>query len=171
MLMGMYKHIKSTLISEYKERPQSYKDKITEWNALGPITRVERPSNLPRARSLGYKAKQGIIVVRVRLKGGRKKRAAPDGGRKPSKSGRFFTRDISMKSIAENRASVKFSNCEVINSYFVGSAGSVKYYEIIMVSKGSPAAKSPSYSLISSKNGRAARGLTSSGIKHRGLRA
>jgi len=165
----MYKHIRSTLISEYKERSQPYKDKITAWNSQSPIIRIDHPSNLSRARELGYKAKQGIIVVRVRLRGGRKKRAKPDGGRKPSKSGRFFTRDISMRAIAENRASAKFSNCEVINSYFVGSAGSMKYYEVIMISKGSPAAKSPIYSAISSKNGRSYRGLTSAGIKHRSL--
>ncbi len=166
----MYGQIRSTLINEYKERPQVYKDKITNWNAQGPIIRVDHPSNLPRARSLGYKAKQGIIVVRVRLKGGRKKRAAPGGGRKPSKAGRMFTRDISMKAIAENRAATKFGNSEVINSYFVGSAGSFKYYEVILISKGSPASKSPSYSVIASKNGRAARGLTSAATKYRGLR-
>ncbi len=169
--MSMYEHIRSTIINEYKERSQIYKDKITGWNAQGPIMRVERPSNLSRARELGYKAKQGIIVVRVRLRGGRKKRAAPDGGRKPSKSGRMFTRGISMRAIAENRANVKFSNCEVLNSYFVGSAGSFKYYEVIMVSKDSPASKSPAYSTIARKNGRAARGLTSTAIKYRGLRA
>ena len=33
-----------------------------EWRQQGSIERIDRPTRLDRARSLGYKAKQGVVV-------------------------------------------------------------------------------------------------------------
>ncbi|MCL5430159.1 MAG: 50S ribosomal protein L15e [Candidatus Marsarchaeota archaeon] len=168
--MSMYREVKQTLINEYKTRPQEYKDKLIKWNSEQPIVRVERPSNLTRARELGYRAKQGVVLARVRVLGGKKKRPMFAGGRKPSKAGRFFSRHKSMQAIAEERAGKKFSNCEVLNSYYVGESGSEKYYEVILLEKGNPSITSDRrYSQIVSQRRRAERGLTFAGRKHRGL--
>ena len=35
---------------------------------MSAIERVEKPTNIKKARMLGYKAKQGFIIVRVRVK-------------------------------------------------------------------------------------------------------
>lgn len=166
----MYKQIKQTMQSEYKNRSDEYKSRIIKWNTEPTINRVERPTNISRARELGYKAKDGIIIVRVRLHGGSRKRKHQAGGRKPSKSGRYFTQSKSLQAIAEERAARKFTNFEVLNSYFVGAAGSRRFFEIILLDKNSNAIKEDKqYKNVIKQNGRAFRGLTSAGRRHRGI--
>jgi large subunit ribosomal protein L15e len=168
--MGASKYIKETIIKEYKERSPEYKNRLAEWSKQDNITKVERPSNLSRARELGYKAKQGIVVVRASVKKGNRKRQTVGGGRKPSKSARFISRHKNMQMIAEERASKKFSNYEVLNSYFVGETGTTRFYEVILVSKQDNGIKRNAvYAPIAAQSGRANRALTSSGKKSRGL--
>lgn len=168
--MSMYKQMKQTFASEYKNRTDLYKSHIVKWSAEPTVIRVDKPTNVARARTLGYKAKEGVLVVRVKVKGGSKKRKQAGGGRKPSKSGRYFNFVKSSQKIAEERASRKFLNCEVLNSYFVGSAGSKSFYEVILLNRDEPTIKSdPIYQNIIKQRGRAFRGLTSAGRKHRGI--
>lgn len=169
--MSMYKQMRDTFINEYKERSDAYKARIIKWNTEPPITRVDGPTNIARARKLGYRAKQGVVVARVLVKGGKKKRKDPAGGRKPSKAGMYFSRRKSTQAIAEERAARKFPNCEVLNSYFVGAAGSSMFYEVILLDRANPSIMNdPKYSGIIGQRNRAFRGLTSAGRKHRGLR-
>ncbi len=169
--MGANKYIKSTITTEYKDRSQEYKDRMAEWSSQESIVRSAKPTNLPRARALGYKAKEGIIIVRVGVRKGTRKRKTVGGGRKPSKSGRFFSRHKSLQLIAEERASRKFSNYEVLNSYFVGETGLKRFYEIILLSKQSATLKrDPRYAGILAQTSRASRSLTSAGRKSRGIR-
>ncbi|MCW6159951.1 MAG: 50S ribosomal protein L15e [Candidatus Micrarchaeales archaeon] len=168
--MSMYKSMRSAFIQEYKERSPQYKERIVKWSSEPPVVRIEGPTNIARARALGYKAKEGVIVARVHVLGGTKKRPANSGGRKPSKAGRFFTRRKSSQAIAEERANRKFTNFEVLNSYFVGAAGSDQFYEVILLEKANPVILSdPHYAPIVSQTNRAARGLTFEGRKHRGI--
>ncbi|MGC9190647.1 MAG: 50S ribosomal protein L15e [Candidatus Micrarchaeia archaeon] len=168
--MTSYKNMKDTFQEEYKQRSALYKDRLSRWSEEPPIVMLEKPTNIARARELGYKAKQGINVVRVRVSGGASKRKTHGGGRKPSKSGMYFTREKSAQAIAEERAARKYSNYEILNSYFIGRAGSVLYYEVIMLNRESPVLKSdPIYSKILDQKGRAFRGLTSAGRRHRGI--
>jgi large subunit ribosomal protein L15e len=168
--MSSYKQIRATIIGEYKERPQIYREKLMKWAAEGTAVRVERPTNLARARKLGYKAKQGVVIVRVKVSKGKSKRRQPSGGRKPSKSGRYYTRSKGMQAIAEERATKKFTNTEVLNSYFVGDSGTHSYYEVIMLDTSSPVIKAdPSFARVIAMKNRAVRGLTASGRRHRGL--
>jgi len=168
--MGANKYIRETLIKQYKERSPEYKQKLAEWAKQANVTKVAKPSNLPRARALGYKAKDGIMVARAFVRKGTRKRRTVGGGRKPSKSARFISRHKSLQLIAEERVSKKFSNYEVLNSYFVGETGTDRFYEVILVSKQSPTISvSKAYAPIAQQNGRAHRGLTPSGRKVRGL--
>src|SRR5271155_2535528 len=155
----MYKQMKQTFISEYKSRSDVYRSHLIKWNSETSIVRVENPTNVARARELGYKAKEGIIVVRVKVKGGRRKRKTAGGGRKPSKSGRYFTQKKSMQAIAEERACRKFGNFEALNSYFVGQSGSKKFFEVILLDKNNNGLKSDKqYGNIIAQTGRAYRG-------------
>lgn len=168
--MSMYKSMKRTFIDEYKNRSDIYKGHIVQWRAEAPIHRIPKPTNIARARELGYKAKDGVITVRVRVRSGKRKRPAPAGGRKPSKNGRFYSVDKSIQSIAEERAARKFSNCEVLNSYFIGKSGSEKFYEVMLLDRTRPSVASDSaYKKIVSHHNRVFRGLTASGKRHRGL--
>ena len=106
------------------------------------ILRIERPTRLDRARSIGYKAKQGVLVVRSRTTKGRTKRPKIKKGRRPKRYGRTrLSPGKSDQRIAEERASKKYPNCEVLNSYWVGQDGSYKWYEVIMVDRDHPAIK------------------------------
>ncbi len=168
----MYKQMKSSFVSEYKERSPIYKARITMWRADPPVNRIPGPTNIARARELGYKAKEGVLVARVRVIGGKKKRDTVGGGRKPSKSGRFFSPSKSIQSIAEERAARRFSNTEVLNSYFIGQAGSDWFYEVILLDRNAPqVASDPQYAGLLAQRGRAYRGLTYSGRTHRGIAA
>jgi len=168
--MSMYKNIKATFREEYRTRSEEYRARLTQWNKEPPVKGIERPTNIARARELGYKAKQGVLVARVSIKKGRRKRPQHGGGRKPSKSGRFFSRTKSLQAIAEERANRKFSNCEVLNSYFVGEIGNKKFYEVLLLEKDKPSVyNDPNYKGIVSQKGRAQRGLTRAGKKYRGF--
>ncbi len=170
--MSLYKQVKQTFISEYKNKSDQLKERIIKWNTESPVIKINNPTNIARARELGYKAKEGIIVVRVKIRKGKRKRQQADSGRKPSKSGRFFSMQKSLQSISEERAAKKFSNYEVLNSYYVGQTGMEKFYEVILMDRNNPVLINDKiYSNIISQKNRVSRGLTSSGKKHRGLRA
>ncbi len=152
---------------------QIQKDRLVEWRSQQSVVRLDKPTRLDRARGLGYKAKQGVVVVRVKVKRGGRKTPAPPGGRKPKSSGRFFTPSKSKQSIAEERAAKRFPNLEALNSYWVGEDGRHKWFECILVDKHHPAIKKDKdlgWIKNNQHTGRVHRGLTSSGKKSRGLR-
>lgn len=158
---------------EIDRKSDAQKELVMEWRKQGTLTRIPKPTRIARARTLGYKAKQGIFVVRVKVPKGRRKRPMPAGGRGPKKSGRFFSLDKSKCQVAEEKASRKYKNAEVLNSYFAGEDGVSKWFECILVDRAHPSVqKDKERNWITKKDqrGRAFRGLTSSGKKSRGLR-
>ncbi len=149
------------------------KQTLVGWRKEETITRVEKPTDKKRARSLGYKGKTGFVVARVKVPKGMRKRPKPMGGRTPKKYGRFFSLNISKQVVAEQKAARKYPNLEVLNSYFVGEDGVSKWFEVLLVDPDNPGIKNdPQLNWICSKKqkGRAFRGLTSAGKKSRGLR-
>jgi large subunit ribosomal protein L15e len=146
-------------------------ERLQAWRREPAVVRIVRPTRLDRARSLGYKAKQGIITARVRTWRGGRKKQRPRSGRRTKHLGvdRLTARKSSQR-IAEERAARKFPNLEVLNSYWVGQDGKSKWYEIILVDPNHPRILSD-YNLnwIASSRGRASRGKTSAGKKGRGL--
>lgn len=166
--MGAYKYIRETIQQEYKERPWHYRERISLWRKGPAIERVERPTNIARARSLGYKAKKGIFVVRARVPKGLRKRRAPRAGRQARHNYRYVQPKLSYKAMAEQRVARKYRNAEVINSYYVGEDGQYKFYEIILADRASPDLDAFTKAIVK-RLGRAFRGLTSAGRKARGL--
>lgn len=135
------------------------------------FVKLEHPTRPDKAHALGYRAKQGIIVVRSRVTRGGRKRPKPRHGRKPSAYGRFYTARKSDRLIAEEHVQKYYPNCEVLNSYWVGQDGRYKWYEVILVDRDSPVIKSDKrLAFISEHRGRVYRGLTSAGKKSRGIR-
>ncbi|GAJ20074.1 unnamed protein product, partial [marine sediment metagenome] len=100
-----------------------------------------RPTRIDRARSLGYKAKQGYLVIRQRVIRGGHKRPKIRSGRRPSRYHQTKNLDLSYQAIAERRADMKYPNCEVLNSYYVAEDGRHFWYEVILVDKSHPAIK------------------------------
>lgn len=153
---------------------QLLRERLPEWGKGLSVVRVENPTRLDRARILGYKAKQGIVVVRSRVRRGGRRKVRPNAGRAPSKLGvKKYTPKKSIRWIAEERAARKYPNLEVLNSYWVGEDGKHKYYEVILVDPAHPAIKSDKdlkWICERQHRGRVHRGLTSAGKRSRGLR-
>lgn len=147
--------------------------RLAEWRKAQAVQRIDGPTNLDRARSLGYKAKQGVVVVRVRVRRGGRRKIRPSRGRRPKRMGVLkIVPKKSIQLIAEERAARKYPNLEVLNSYQVAADGTHKYFEVIMLDPSHPAIQSdPQLGWIASKGkrGRVHRGLTHAGIKSRGL--
>src|SRR3989344_3842054 len=123
--------------------------------------RLEHPTRPDRAHALGFKAKQGYLVVRARVTKGSHKREHFHGGRKAKKRGMFINIAQSAQGIAEQRAVKNYPNCEVLSSYWVAHDGIHIWYEVILVDRDSPVIKAdPRISWIADKKGRASRGLT-----------
>jgi large subunit ribosomal protein L15e len=136
------------------------------WRKQDSIVRIERPTRLDRARNLGYKAKQGIVLARVRVRRSGFRKTRPTGGRRQKRLGvNKIKLSKNMRLIAEERAARNFPNLEVLNSYWVWEDGRFKWYEIIMVDP----AILPDHP-IADQTGRAFRGITSAGREVRGLR-
>ena len=111
------------------------RSRLMEWRREPRFEKLENPTRIDRARSLGYKAKKGFVVVRGRLnRGGRNRPLYGRRGRKPSKSGLTrFTSKKSLQGILEERVQGKYPNLEVLGSYEVGRDGRYKWYEVIMI--------------------------------------
>jgi len=146
-----------------------------KWRKEPVVTRVERPTRLDRARSLGYKAKQVFVIVRTRVRTGSQRKRAIKGGRRAKRKGILRLKlSKSAQRIAEERVNRKYPNLEVLNSYFLTKDGRYKFFEIILVDPFHPViASDRNINWICRKNQkrRAYRGKTSSGKKGRGLRA
>lgn len=128
--MGLGKYIK--LIR--KHYADELKARLIEWRKQPTVVRLEHPTLIHKARMLGYKAKQGIIVVRVRVRKGKMSKQRPNTGRRPKRMGttRLEVKK-SLRWIAEEKAQRKFPNMEVLNSYYVAEDGVYKWYEVILV--------------------------------------
>lgn len=165
--MGAYKYMREAWKKPNKELQR---ERYIQWRTEERFIRLERPTNLARARTLGYKAKGGFIVIRARIKMGGRKRSRPVKGRKPSKTGVFLTSGKSLRTIAEERVARKYPNTEVLNSYPVGDDGKHKWFEIILVDTYHPQIKADKdINWICEQKNRVNRGLTASGKKGRGL--
>lgn len=159
------------------KKPQNnplYKGNMIEWRRQPAIVRVERPTRLDKARALGYKAKRGFTVVKIRLKRGGHKRSRPNKGRKSKNL--TVRRDLKLnyRQIAEQRVAKKYPSLEVLNSYWLAKDGQNYYYEVILVDPNMPdIKKDKDVGWISKPNNRKRpfRGLTSAGKKSRDLRA
>ena len=164
--MGAYKYIR-----ESWNLQEHLKEHVQAWRREPVTIRIDHPTRLDRARSLGYKAKQGIILVRQRgLRGGRK-RPKVRAGRRSKRMTQRKDLKLNFQSVAERRANQAFPNCEVLNSYFVAQDGKNIWYEAILLDRSHPAILADSrFAWINAKRGRAFRGLTSANRKSRGLR-
>jgi len=149
------------------------RERLILWRRGPTVARVERPTRLDRARALGYEAKVGFVVVRVRVRKGGLNRPRPNSGRRPKRMGVYgYAPEKPTRLIAEERANRRFPNLEVLGSYYVGEDGIYKYYEVVMVDPHHPSILSdPEINWITNpgQRGRVFRGKTMAGKRMRGL--
>jgi len=142
-LMGYQKYL-----AEIWKRPlkgdhgKLMKERFIFWRREPTVVRIEKPTRINRARALGYKAKQGYVVARVRVRKGGLNRPRPSSGRRPKRMGvEGYSPHKSLQWIAEEKAARKFPNLVVLGSYWVGEDGVYKWYEVVMADPNHPAVK------------------------------
>ncbi|RLE83051.1 MAG: 50S ribosomal protein L15e [Thermoprotei archaeon] len=151
MAMSLYKYLAKMWKKPYKGLLRDVlKERLIKWRREPTVTRIPKPTRLNRARALGYKAKQGIIVVRVQVRKGTMNKPRPRSGRRPKRMGIYgHTPKKSLQLIAEEKAARKYPNMEVLGSYWVGEDGEYKWYEVILVDLHHPVIKNdPHYNWL-----------------------
>jgi len=147
-----------------------------EYRQLPKIYRCNKPTRTDKAHQLGYKAKEGYVVYRVAVRRGSRKRPNHKGivfGKPKNQGINQIKSKRNLQSVAEGRIGRRAGNLRVLNSYWVNSDATYKYFEVILVD--------PSHSVIRNDpkinwivnpvhKHREQRGLTSAGRKYRGLR-
>lgn len=169
-----YKHMNQKWIEGQQERSDIVRSRLIVWRKQGTMVKLDRPTRLGRARNLGYKAKQGYVIVRIMTGRGPRERPRPKKGRKPSGMGvTKYTPQKSRRWIAEERVARKYVNMRVLNSYWVGNDHKWVWHEVILVDPNHPVIyNDPNINWICdpTHKGRVSRGLTSAGKRSRGLR-
>lgn len=147
----------SYLSSAWKNKEGNYvkdlmKNLMLKWRREPSVVRIEKPTRLDRARRLGYKAKQGFVMVRVRVRKGGARKPRPRSGRRQKAMGvKKYTRAKSLKEIAIERAAKKYPNLLPLNSYWVGEDGQHAWFEVIMVDPNHPAIKNDEHLQLKNK--------------------
>ena len=169
--MGLYKHL-----SQMWNHPEDLKDlwrqRLIQWRQEPSAIRIDHPTRLDRARILGYKAKQGFLIVRERVLRGGHHRPTIRAGR----SSKHFHRRLSLRKnyqlIAEERVQRKYKNLVVLNSYPVAKDGNFFWFEVILVDPEHPVIKAdPQLKWICEPKNRSRvfHGKTAAGMRTRGM--
>jgi len=170
--MGLYKFMQKIWKNPRRDNPY-YREHMIKWRGENTIVRSDKPTRIDRARSLGYKAKPGVTIARVRIVKGGRKRESPHMGRKPGAAGQNkYSTKKNLQTICEERAQRVFRNMNVLNSYEVGDDGKHKWYEVILIDTNNPQIfndKDYARLCTNKHQGRVFRGLTSAGKRGRGL--
>jgi len=165
--MGLMKYLR-----EAWRKPDvlALRARMIDWRKDGAITKVEKPLRLDRARGLGYKAKKGVVVVRVKIKRGGHHRSRPNKARRTKRLHIRKNLRMNYQEIAETRVNRKYNNMEVLGSYWVGKDGMNYFFEVILVDRAEPGILVDKQlgEFVKAPKKRALRGLTSSGKKARG---
>jgi large subunit ribosomal protein L15e len=147
---------------EYRQRPN--------------IVTCNRPARTEKAHRLGYKAKQGYVIVRAGVRRGGRKRQNHRGmvfGKPKNQGITQLKFERNLQSVAEEKVGRKYANLRVLNSYWVNQDATMKYYEVILVDPAHQKIRNdPRINWIVNPvhKHREMRGLTSAGRKGRGLR-
>jgi len=174
--MGAYKYMQEV----YRKKQSDLMRFLTrvrcwEYRQAGQIVRVTRPTRPEKARRVGYRAKQGYVIYRVRIRRGGRKRPVPKGqvyGKPKSQGITQLKNKRSHQAIAEERAGRKCGGLRVLNSYWIGQDSTFKFYEVILVDIACKTIRrDPKVNWMCEPvhKHRELRGLTSAGKKSRGL--
>jgi len=146
-----------------------------EYRQLGSIVRVPRSTRPDKARNLGFRSKQGYIIYRVRVRRGGRKRPVHKGktfGKPKNQGVTGLKYNRNYQSMAEERVGRRIPGLRVLNSYWINSDATYKYFEVILVDPFHKTIRRDARINWIAKpvmKHRELRGLTSAGRKARGL--
>jgi len=165
MTKNAYSYIKQAIRNNLKQ-------KLITWRKEKVVEKLDKPTDIGRARNLGYKDRKGFVIARVRVKRGGHKKPRPRKGRRSKRMTIRKSLKMNYQWICEQRAQRKFKNLEVLNSYQIAKDGQHYFYEVILVDPNRPEIKkSKELKWIANKKNkkRVLRGLTRAGKKARGI--
>jgi len=165
-MKSAYEHIRESVDSGIRE-------KMIEWRASERMVKLEKPTDIGRARILGYKDKKGMVIIRIRIIRGGRRKTRPKKGRRSKRMTNRKVLKMNYRWVAEQRVQKEYTNLEVINSYKIGQDGKHYFFEVILVDPQRPEIrkdKEVNYTVNKTNRGRTFRGITSAGRKSRGLR-
>ena len=174
--MGAYKYLEEL----YKKKQSDVlrflvRLRCWQYRQLPAIHRASRPTRPDKARRLGYKAKQGYVIYRIRLRRGGRKRPVFKGiiyGKPAAQGVTQLKNQRSHRAIAEERVGRAIGGLRVLNSYWICQDSTFKFYEVILVDTAHKAIRrDPRINWICENvhKHRELRGLTAAGRKHRGV--
>ena len=170
--MGVYKYIRQAWKKPQSSLGELWQERLVQWRREPGTLRIEKPTRLDRARAVGYKAKQGVVLIRQRVLRGGHERPQIKGGRRSKRSGINLTLWKNYQQIAEERVQRKYPNLVVLNSYWVGEDGKNRWYEVVLVDPDHPVIKADHHlrwTGTPSNRDRVFKGKTTAGRRSRGL--
>jgi large subunit ribosomal protein L15e len=136
----MYSQISKSWQGILHDKSGEIRARAVELRKEPAILRVRRPTRLDRARAMGYRAKEGVVVVRARVSRGGMRKKRPTSGRRPKHMGVLKIKSaVSSQSVAEGRVSERYPNMKLLGSYLVWRDGRYAWYECVMVDPLHPA--------------------------------
>jgi len=174
--MGAFKYLEEL----YKKKQSDvlrflFRIRCWEYRNLPVCHRASRPSRPDKARRLGYKAKQGYIIYRIRVRRGCRKKQVHLGktmGKPKNQGVNQIKPKRNRRSVAEERCQKRCPNLRVLNSYWINQDATFKYFEVIMVDPQFKAIREdPRINWIcrAVMKRRPMQGLTAAGKKARGI--
>ncbi|VVC94458.1 unnamed protein product, partial [Leptidea sinapis] len=174
--MGAYRYIQELYRKKLSDVMRFLlRVRVWQYRQLTRMHRAPRPTRPDKARRLGYRAKQGFVIFRIRVRRGGRKRPVPKGatyGKPKSHGVNQLKPTRNLQSIAEERVGRRCGGLRVLNSYWVAQDSSYKYFEVILVDPSHKAIRrDPKINWIVNAvhKHREMRGLTSAGRSSRGL--
>jgi len=174
--MGAYKYIQEIYRKKQSDAIRFLlRVRCWEFRQQPTVHRSQKPTRPEKARRLGYKAKQGFVIYRVRIRRGGRKRPVPGGNTcgKPKNEGiNQLKNQRSLQAVAEERAGRAVQGLRVLNSYWVCQDSTYKFYEVIMIDPSNKTIRNDpkiNWMCKATMKHREMRGLTSAGRKSRGL--
>ena len=130
----MYSQVAKSWQSIFHEKAGDIQTRVVKMRREPAMLRIERPSRIDRARAFGYKAKEGVVVVRARVSRGGMRRKRPTSGRRPKHMGVLKMKaDVSTQTVAERRVSERYPNMKLLGSYPVWSDGMFSWFECVLI--------------------------------------
>jgi large subunit ribosomal protein L15e len=174
--MGAYKYLEE-LWRKKQSDVMRFLTRIRCWEyrQLPAIHRASHPTRPDKARRVGYKAKQGYVIYRVRVKRGDRKKRVAKGivyGKPCHQGVKKWKMVRNLRSVAEERVGRKCGSLRVLNSYYLAADAGHKWFEVIMIDPMHKAIRDdPRINWICKPvmKHRELRGLTAAGRKARGL--
>jgi len=170
--MGAYRYMEE-LYRKKQSDVMRYLQRIRVWQyrQLAKLHRSPRPTRPDKARRLGYRAKPGFVIYRIRVRRGGRKRPVPKGctyGKPKSHGVNQLKSYRGLQSIAEERVGRSLGGLRILNSYWIAQDAAYKYYEVILIDAlHSAIRRDPKINWI--QKHRELRGLTSAGKSSRGI--